>query len=103
MVGVGRPLKLPSEPVDHGGAREGPEYPVTRSRRMGDDENLVAIEHLGCFGIDHRADDEHTDRSVCLVLQLVHASSAYGTRDNVSWFEDTSLPTCAEWADRKAR
>lgn len=89
MIGVGRCFKLPGEPVDHGGAREGTEEPVGRSRRVRDDENLVTIEHLGCLGIDHRADDERADGSVCVVLQLVRSSSANGTRDDLSWFEDT--------------
>ena len=96
MVGLGGCFKLSVEPVDHGGAREGTEESVGRSRWVRDDENLVAIEHLGCFGIDHRADDERTDWSIRLVLQLVRAISTDGTRDDVSWLEDTSASERAQ-------
>jgi hypothetical protein len=63
-----RHVQFPGETIDMGRARECAEEPVGYSRRVADDKDLVTVEHLSRFGIDHRADDKGPNRGVLVVL-----------------------------------
>jgi hypothetical protein len=88
---VGRRIELAGEladeAIDLGRARERTEEPVGGAGRSTDHEDLVAVEELGSLGVDHRADDQHPNRTVGLVLELMRARSTDRAGDNVTGLE----------------